>query len=56
MNQVFIANPKGGSGKTTISTQLAGYYASKGHRVLLMDHDARNPVLTGLRADRSHYL
>jgi len=27
MNQIFIANPKGGSGKTTIATQLAGYYA-----------------------------
>ncbi|WP_028887049.1 ParA family protein [Teredinibacter turnerae] len=41
MNQIFIANPKGGCGKTTISTQIAGYYANLGHRVLLVDHDAQ---------------
>lgn len=39
MEQVFVINPKGGCGKTTIATQLAGYYANKGRRVLLADHD-----------------
>jgi len=41
MQQVFVANPKGGCGKTTISTQLAGYFANQGKRVLLLDHDAQ---------------
>ncbi len=41
MDQVFIANPKGGCGKTTISTQLAGYYANNKKNVLLIDHDAQ---------------
>lgn len=41
MDQVFVINPKGGCGKTTISTQLAGYYASLGKDVLLADHDAQ---------------
>ncbi len=40
MEQVFVANPKGGSGKTTISSQLAAYFANQGHKVLLVDHDA----------------
>lgn len=41
MDQVFVINPKGGCGKTTISTQLAGFYASLGKDVLLADHDAQ---------------
>lgn len=41
MEQIFIANPKGGCGKTTIATQLAGYYSGLGHSVLLVDHDAQ---------------
>ncbi len=40
MEQVFVANPKGGCGKTTISTQLAGYFANQKKNVLLVDHDA----------------
>jgi len=32
-------NPKGGSGKTTIATNLAGYFASQGDRPLLSDND-----------------
>ncbi len=41
MDQVFVINPKGGCGKTTISTQIAGYYANQGKEVLLADHDAQ---------------
>lgn len=39
MNTVLIANPKGGSGKTTISTNLAGYFANRGKHVVLSDMD-----------------
>ncbi|WP_185231771.1 ParA family protein [Teredinibacter franksiae] len=41
MNQIFIANPKGGCGKTTIAAQLAGYFANQGKSVLLVDHDTQ---------------
>lgn len=36
---VVIANPKGGVGKSTLSTNVAGYYASQGHAVMLGDAD-----------------
>jgi chromosome partitioning protein len=39
MPVVVIANPKGGVGKSTLSTQLAGYWANQGHKVLLGDAD-----------------
>ncbi len=39
MKAVLIANPKGGSGKTTLSTNIAGYLASRGQRVALLDMD-----------------
>lgn len=39
MKKILIANPKGGSGKTTLSTNLAGFFASKGRGVCLLDLD-----------------
>jgi len=39
MPVVVIANPKGGVGKSTLSTQVAGYFAAKGHVVMLGDAD-----------------
>jgi len=39
MKAVLIANPKGGSGKTTLSTNIAGYLASRGLHVLMLDLD-----------------
>lgn len=39
MPVIVVANPKGGVGKTTLSTQIAGYLASQGHTVLLGDAD-----------------
>ncbi len=37
--QIFVMNSKGGSGKTTIATQLASYYAQAQQPVTLIDHD-----------------
>ncbi|MDG1820402.1 MAG: ParA family protein [Methylophilaceae bacterium] len=39
MKKILIANPKGGSGKITLATNLAGYFASKGGQVHLLDLD-----------------
>ncbi|MBI5430421.1 MAG: ParA family protein [Nitrosomonadales bacterium] len=39
MKTILIANPKGGSGKTTLSTNIAGYLASRGLRVAMLDLD-----------------
>jgi chromosome partitioning protein len=39
MPVVVVANPKGGVGKSTMATQIAGYFASKGHSVMLGDAD-----------------
>jgi chromosome partitioning protein len=36
---ILIANPKGGSGKTTLSTNIAGFLAARGHRVAILDLD-----------------
>jgi len=39
VRKIVLLNPKGGSGKTTIATNLAAYYASQGVRTALMDTD-----------------
>ena len=39
MPVVVVANPKGGVGKSTLSTQIAGFFASQGHAVMLGDAD-----------------
>ena len=39
MRVILVANPKGGSGKTTLSINLAGYLASQGRRVAMLDLD-----------------
>jgi len=39
MPVVVVANPKGGVGKSTLATNIAGFYASRGHAVMLGDVD-----------------
>jgi chromosome partitioning protein len=41
MQRILVLNPKGGSGKTTVATNLASYFASLGDRPLLSDNDAQ---------------
>lgn len=55
MRTILIANPKGGSGKTTLATNLAGYFATRGRRVVLSDMDRQQSALTWL-SRRPHKL
>lgn len=48
MHIILVANPKGGSGKTTIAVNLAGYYASAGRRTGLFDLDRQQSALRWL--------
>jgi chromosome partitioning protein len=41
MQRILVLNPKGGSGKTTIATNLASYFAISGDRPLLQDNDTQ---------------
>ena len=38
-NVTVVMNPKGGVGKSTLATNLAGYYATRGKAVMLGDVD-----------------
>lgn len=49
MKSILIANPKGGSGKTTLATNLAGYFATRGRRVVLSDLDRQQSSLQWLQ-------
>ena len=51
MPVVVIANPKGGVGKSTLATNIAGYYAGQGHAVMLGDADRQqsSKLWLGLR-------
>ena len=46
LQKIVLLNPKGGSGKSTIATNLAAYYACKGLSTALMDTD---PQGSGIR-------
>ena len=48
MPVIVVANPKGGVGKTTLSTNVAGYFASRGHAVMLGDVDRQQSARTWL--------
>lgn len=39
MRSIMVLNPKGGSGKTTIATNIAVYYALRGQNVTIVDMD-----------------
>lgn len=48
MRHIMIMNSKGGSGKSTIATNLAAYYAKEGLRVALADYDPQYSSLDWL--------
>jgi chromosome partitioning protein len=67
MQTILVANPKGGSGKTTLATNIAGWLAGKRQRVVLSDLDPQQsstqwlarrpplfPVIQGLDGRGAH--
>jgi chromosome partitioning protein len=48
MPVIVVANPKGGVGKSTLATNIAGYLASRGHAVMLGDVDRQQSARTWL--------
>lgn len=54
MRTILVINSKGGSGKTTLSTNLASYYASQKFRTTIMDYDPQGSCLQWLRLRPGH--
>jgi chromosome partitioning protein len=46
---VVIMNPKGGVGKSTLATNVAGYYATQGHKTMLGDVDVQQSAREWLK-------
>jgi len=53
MRKILVLNSKGGSGKTTIATNLASFYASIGKSVALVDLDVQESSMSWLKARSS---
>ena len=49
MNTTLVINSKGGSGKTTITTNLASYFAAAGVPTAIIDYDPQGSSLNWLR-------
>ena len=50
MRSIMVLNSKGGSGKSTVATNIASYYASAGNKVVLVDFDPQASSLEWLAA------
>jgi chromosome partitioning protein len=55
MPVIVVANPKGGVGKSTVATNLAGYFTFHGYNVMLGDVDVQQSSRSWLTL-RSEYL
>jgi chromosome partitioning protein len=54
MFRILIANSKGGCGKTTVTSSLAGYFARSGKRTTLVDCDPQGSALAWSRQRAAH--
>ena len=50
LRKIVVLNPKGGCGKSTLATNLAGYLAKQGNSVAIMDFDPQRSSLDWLEA------
>jgi len=48
IKKIVVINSKGGCGKTTLSTNLAGYYAANGYASALYDYDPQDSAIRWL--------
>ena len=48
-NTTLVINPKGGSGKTTVTVNLASHFAARGVPTAVMDYDPQGSTLNWLR-------
>ena len=48
MRSILVLNSKGGTGKTTLATNLAAYYALEEYKVALVDYDMQKSALDWL--------
>jgi chromosome partitioning protein len=51
---ILVANPKGGAGKSTLATNIAGYFARQGKAVMLGDVDVQQSSLGWLSLRPAH--
>lgn len=54
MRTILVINSKGGSGKTTLTTNLASYYASRKVRTTILDYDPQGSSLQWLKMRPGH--
>jgi len=54
MNTTLVINPKGGSGKTTVTTNLASHFAAGAVPTTVMDYDPQGSSLNWLRLRAPH--
>lgn len=55
MQRIVVLNPKGGSGKTTLATNLAAYFASHGIKTALIDYDSQGSSTDWLDRRPGHF-
>jgi chromosome partitioning protein len=48
VRRILVVNGKGGCGKSTVATNLAGYYAHSGHKTALFDFDPQGSSMQWL--------
>lgn len=49
MQTILVMNSKGGCGKTTVTTNLASYYANQNYKTAIMDYDPQGSSLHWLK-------
>ena len=49
MPVILVANSKGGVGKSTLASNLAGFYAARGERTMLGDLDRQQSISEWLK-------
>ena len=54
MNSTLVINSKGGSGKTTVTTNLASHFAAHGVATTIMDYDPQGSSLAWVRLRAPH--